>query len=66
MIEAFKRFYIKNFHMKNLQSPKYFLGENDSGTRKISLSIKYTLDIIHETCLLGTKATKTPVDKNKD
>ncbi|XP_074266497.1 uncharacterized protein LOC141589772 [Silene latifolia] len=65
-IQQFKNYLSTCFHMKDLGPLKYFLGleiaRNSSG---LSISQrKYTLDILTETGLLGTKPVSVPMEPN--
>ncbi|KAG7554673.1 Reverse transcriptase RNA-dependent DNA polymerase [Arabidopsis suecica] len=65
-INHFKEQLSKCFHMKDLGKLKYFLGiEVSRGKDGFCLSQrKYTLDIINEAGLLGTKPAPTPMELN--
>lgn len=61
-------FLAKGFEVKDLGHVKYFLGMevacSHNGLR-ISQR-KYTFDLLKETCMLGCKLAKTPIDPNRN
>ncbi|XP_062099974.1 uncharacterized mitochondrial protein AtMg00810-like [Humulus lupulus] len=50
----------KEFEIKNLGSIRYFLGM-EFGSNFVS-QIKYTIDLLKETGMLGSKPSKTPIE----
>ena len=65
-IESLQRHLASEFEMKQLGDLKYFLGiEVARSNNGIFLSQrKYILDLLTETCMLGCKPTKTPIEQN--
>ena len=65
VVQLFKDYLNQCFHMKDLGKLKYFLGievaRNSEGL--FLCQLKYALDIIFETGLLGAKPTKTPLEQ---
>ena len=66
MLQSFKDYLGRCFHMKDLGKAKYFLGiEIARNPEGIFLSQrKYALDIIREVGLLGSKPASTPLEQN--
>ena len=66
MLQSFKDYLGRCFHMKDLGKAKYFLGiEIARNPEGIFLSQrKYALDIITEVGLLGSKPASTPLEQN--
>lgn len=66
VISSFKTYLSHCFHMKDLGILKYFLGvEVARSTEGIFLcQRKYTLDILKETGLLGSRPSPTPIEQN--
>ena len=66
VVQQFKDYLSRCFHMKDLGKLKYFLGievaRNSDGI--FLCQCKYTLDIISEAGLLGAKPTGTPLEQN--
>ncbi|XP_020523422.1 uncharacterized protein LOC110007339 [Amborella trichopoda] len=65
-IESIKQFLHNQFKLKDLSPLQYFLGLEVARSKKgIFLSQqKYTLDILEETELLGTKPVSFPMEQN--
>lgn len=65
-IQWFKKYLGDCFHMKDLGKLKYFLGiemvQNKEGF--VLTHIKYSLDIVKDTGLLGSKAAEMPMEQN--
>jgi hypothetical protein len=66
-IARLKQFLKEQFHMKDLGKLRYFLGIEVARSRTgINLSQrKYTLDLLEETGLLGSRPVDVPMDPNK-
>ena len=66
VVQQFKDYLSRCFHMKDLGKLKYFLGiEVARNSYDIFLcQRKYTLDIIYEAGLLEAKSTRTPLEQN--
>lgn len=66
MLQGFKDYLGRCFHMKDLGKAKYFLGiEIARGPEGTCLSQrKYALDIVNEAGLLGSKPASTPLEQN--
>ena len=66
IVQQFKDYLSRCFHMKDLGKLKYFLGievaRNSDGI--FLCQRKYTLDIISEAGLLGAKPAGTPLEQN--
>ena len=66
VVQQFKDYLSRCFHMKDLGKLKYFLGievaRNSDGI--FLCQRKYTLDIISEVGLLGAKPAGTPLEQN--
>ena len=65
-LQTFKHYLSDCFHMKDLGSLKYFLGIEvaRSATGIFLCQRKYTLDIVNETGLLGSKPVGFPIEQN--
>jgi hypothetical protein len=65
-IEKLKGNLSKAFEVKDLGKLKYFLGiEVARSSKGIALSQrKYTLDLLNDVGMLGSKAAQTPIDQN--
>ena len=65
-LQTFKAYLSDYFHMKDLDPLKYFLGiEVARSTSDVFLcQRKYTLDIVSETGLLGSKPVSCPIEQN--
>ena len=65
-LKTFKSYLSDCFHMKDLGSLKYFLGVEvaRSSSGLFLCQRKYTLDIISETGLLGSKPVGFPIEQN--
>ena len=65
-LQTFKAYLSDCFHLKDLGSLKYFLGIEvaRSATGIFLCQRKYTLDILSETGLLGSKPIGTPIEQN--
>ena len=65
-IEAIKSKLAEEFEMKNLDNLRYLLGMEIARTKDaISVSQrKYTLDLLKEIGMLGSKPANTPMDPN--
>ena len=63
-INSMKRMLAKEFEVKDLGTLKYFLGMEFARSKKgISVSQrKYTLDLLKETGMLGSRPSKTPIE----
>ncbi|XP_019107166.1 uncharacterized mitochondrial protein AtMg00810-like [Beta vulgaris subsp. vulgaris] len=66
-LEAFKAYVCAYFKMKDMGPLKYFLGIEvaRSVSRLFLCQQKYTLFIISEACLLGSKPASFPVEQNR-
>ena len=65
-LRTFKAYLSDCFHMKDLGVLKYFLGIEvaRSTTGLFLCQRKYTLDIVSETGLLGSKPVSSPIEQN--
>ena len=66
MLQSFKAYLGRCFHMKDLGKAKYFLGiEIARASEGIYLSQrKYSMDLVTEAGLLGSKPAATPIEQN--
>ena len=65
-LEVLKKFLAREFEIKDLEAPRYFLGMQFARSKKgIFVSRrKYVLDLLKETGLLGCKPIETPMEPN--